>query len=94
MIYAKHMPAYEEIKARAEAVLKFDSTEYVGGVNCPTLVVGARDDAMTPFYFSEELSNAIPYARLCALETGGHYFPRTRIEQMVIPIFRFLRTSS
>lgn len=88
--YAKHMPAYEEIKVRAEAVLNFDSNEWVGDVGCPTLVVGARDDVMTPFYFSEALSKSIPHSQLCVLETGGHYFPRTRAEQMVALILDFL----
>lgn len=90
MAYAKSMPTYEEIKARADAVLNFDSKKWEDGVSCPTLVVGAKDDFMTPYYFSEELSKSIPHSQLCALETGGHYFPRTRPEQMIALILDFL----
>ena len=88
--YAKQMPAYEDIKARADAVLNFDSDEWAEDVNCPTLVMGAKDDVMTPFYFSEALSKSIAQSQLYALDTGGHYFPRTRPKQMTDVIINFL----
>lgn len=88
--YAEHMPVYEDIKNRAEAVLKFNSNKYSDGVTCPSLVIGAKDDVMTPFYFSEELSYSLPNSQLYTLETGGHYFPRTRAEQTIEPVIDFL----
>jgi len=91
--YAKQMPVYEEIKARAEAVSKFDSNEFIADVKCPTLVMGAKDDAMTPFYFSQALSKSIPHSQLFELETGGHYFPRTRVIETLEPILRFLNAN-
>ena len=47
----------------------------VGGrIASPTLVIAARDDAVTPSYFSEHLAAAIPDARLLLLPTGGHFY--------------------
>lgn len=89
-VYSENMPAYENTASRAEAVLKFNSKEYIQGVNCPSFVMGARDDAMTPFYFSEELSLSLPHSQLYALTSGGHYFPRTRTELIIEPIINFL----
>jgi len=91
--YAKQMPVYEEIKARAKAVSKFNSNEFVVNVKCPTLVMGAKDDAMTPFYFSQALSKSISHSRLFELETGGHYFPRTRVNETLDPILNFLNAN-
>lgn len=88
--YAQNMPVKEEIVARAKAVLEFDSSKWSVGVSCPTFVIGAEDDVMTPYYFSEELASSIPQAQLYALRTGGHYFPRTRADETATEILKFL----
>lgn len=74
--YSISMPSYSDIKERSTAVLNFDSNAWASSVNCPTLVIGAADDIMTPFYFSEELAGSITNAILRELPIGGHYFPR------------------
>lgn len=89
-VYAKNMPAKEEISERAQAVLEFDSRKWNGGVFCSVLVIGAEDDAMTPYYFSEKLASSMPQAQLCALKTGGHYFPRTRADDAATELLKFL----
>jgi aminoacrylate hydrolase len=37
--------------------------------------IDARDDMITPQFYSEELASAIPGAKLIVLEGGGHYSP-------------------
>jgi aminoacrylate hydrolase len=37
-------------------------------------VSAARDDAVTPSYYSEELARRIPGARLSLMPTGGHFY--------------------
>lgn len=48
-----------------------DARERVGGIACPTLVVGGRVDPLVPVRFSEELAELIPDARLEVLD-GAH----------------------
>jgi aminoacrylate hydrolase len=66
--------------SRIDAILKFDRTAELGRISTPTLVIGTRDDHITPAYFSEELARAIPGALLAMLPQGGHFsnivFPR------------------
>ena len=47
----------------------------LGEIRCPTLVVVAADDALTPPFYSEELASSIPGAKLVVLGTGGHLAP-------------------
>ena len=39
------------------------------------LAICARDDMVTPLYFTEELVRLIPNARAYVLPDGGHFFP-------------------
>ena len=58
--------------SRIDAILAFDRSADLERITTPTLVVCAKDDMMTPSYFSERLAAAIPGARLELLERGGH----------------------
>ncbi len=42
-----------------------------------TLIICARDDAITPLPLSEELARLIPGARLDVLVAGNHFAPVT-----------------
>ncbi len=61
--------------ARIRMLLTIDRAAELGRIAVPTLVVGAPDDALIPFYHSERLASAIPGAKLASL-AGGHFFPR------------------
>ncbi|MFB0506490.1 MAG: pyrimidine utilization protein D [Thermodesulfobacteriota bacterium] len=65
-------PLVEIVLSRIEAILAFDRTEKLHTIRTPTLVIGSRDDIVTPPYYSEELASAIPGAKLAMLERGGH----------------------
>ena len=68
-------PPPEIMLARIEAILRFDRHADLARIAAPTLVVGAKDDAVTPAYFSEELGRLIPGAQTMILAGGGHFFP-------------------
>jgi len=72
---AANFPAPEVMLSRIAALLAFDRRADLGRISAPTLIVAARDDMVTPFYFSEELAGLIPGAETAILETGGHFFP-------------------
>lgn len=73
---AAQIPATPDdiVLARIRAILAFDRTADLGRIAHPTLVMCARDDAVTPAYHSERLAAAIADARLTLLPTGGHFY--------------------
>ena len=58
--------------SRCQAVIDFDRVADLPRIKAPTLVICARDDFLTPAYFSRELAQRIPGAKLMVLEQGGH----------------------
>jgi aminoacrylate hydrolase len=62
---------------RMDAVTSHDLRDRVGEIRAETLVICARDDAITPLPLSEELAQLIPGARLDALVAGNHFAPVT-----------------
>ncbi|MDE0779911.1 MAG: alpha/beta fold hydrolase [Alphaproteobacteria bacterium] len=63
--------------SRIEAVQAFDRRNQLAQIKTPTMVVCARDDNQTPYYFSESLAAEISSAELCSLDYGGHACSRT-----------------
>ena len=81
-------PSVEIADARIDAVLAFDRTEQLGEIRTPTLVLCARDDILTPPYYSEELARLIPGAELVILQKGGHACSQTtpaQFNEVVLP---------
>lgn len=60
------------LEARIKAVTGFDGRAYLPRIACPTLVLVAKDDILTPVECSEELACGIPDAMLQVLPQGGH----------------------
>lgn len=62
--------------AQQRAIIgRIDSRPSLGNIGCPTLVVGARQDAIAPPGVVEELAAGIPDARLAFVEHCGHFAP-------------------
>lgn len=80
----------EILLRRIKAVLAFDRRAELHKIRAPTLVMGARDDMVTPAYFSEELGRAIPGAETVILPDGGHFFPVAREASFRRHVLRFL----
>lgn len=81
----------EVVASRIDAILAFDRTAQLPQISTPTLVVCARDDHLTPAYFSEELAKSIPGAELVLLERGGHACSQTVPQEFNEAVLSFLR---
>lgn len=49
-----------------------DARPDLGAIDCPTLVLCGRQDALTPLALHEEMADLIPTARLAVIEECGH----------------------
>ncbi|MBL6618052.1 MAG: alpha/beta fold hydrolase [Reyranella sp.] len=72
---AETIPIPEIVLSRIAAIVAHDRREQLQKVRAPTLAICARDDMVTPLYFTEELVRLIPGARAYVLPDGGHFFP-------------------
>lgn len=70
----------EVMVSRIDAILRFDVSGQLAQIVVPTLVVCARDDLLTPAYFSESIAQAIPGSELVLLDRGGHAYSRSHPE--------------
>ena len=83
--------------SRIDAGLKFNRTAELGLIQAPTLVIGARDDHLTPAYYSEELATLIPDAKLYIFEQGAHSCSQTisdEFNQVILDFFQSQEVSS
>jgi aminoacrylate hydrolase len=83
----------EILLGRIDALLRFDGRALAPRIACPTLVIAALDDRITPPYFSRALAQAIPGAQLVLLEDGGHFLPIVRAQRYAEIVLRFLAES-
>lgn len=83
-------PAPEVVVSRIDAILAFDRMAELSRIKTPTLVLCAKDDFITPAYFSEELAQRIPGAKLVMLPQGGHCASETVLEAFNATIMQFL----
>jgi len=84
-------PPAAVLASRIDAIVRFDRRARLGEIRCPTLVVVAADDALTPPFYSEELASRIPGAKLAVLPTGGHFGPTLQPEEYNAAVGGFLR---
>jgi aminoacrylate hydrolase len=80
----------EVVASRIDAIVAFDRTAELGKIRTPTLVLCAKDDFITPAYFSEELAQKIPGAKLKLLAEGGHSCSETALEAFTALLLEFL----
>ena len=76
--------------SRLDAGLAFDRCDQLSQVKTPTLIIGARDDHLTPAYYSEELATLIPGSKLLILEAGGHACAQTVPEDFNAHVLSFV----
>ena len=82
------VPVPEIVLSRIAAIVAHDRRAELQRVRAPTLAICARDDMVTPLYFTEELVRLIPGARAYVLPDGGHFYPVVHGEE-----FRRVTTS-
>jgi len=86
-----NFPAAEIVASRIDAIVAFDRTADLPRIKAPTLVICAKDDFLTPPYFSEDLARLIPGAELRLLEKGGHCASESATEAFNAAVLRFLQ---
>lgn len=69
------IPVPEIVLSRIDAIVAHDRRDQLQKVKSRTLAIVARDDMVTPLYFTEELVRLIPNARSYVLPDGGHFYP-------------------
>ena len=52
---------------------RVDSRPHLPSITCPTLLLGGRQDRVTPLELHEEMARLIPNAALVPVEDSGHY---------------------
>ncbi|MBL29324.1 MAG: alpha/beta hydrolase [Rhodospirillaceae bacterium] len=83
-------PPPEVMLDRIDAICRFDRRADLPRIQAPTLVIGARDDIVTPVYYSEELGRLIPGATTVLLPQGGHFFPQLLRTEFTRTVLDFL----
>jgi aminoacrylate hydrolase len=69
------IPHPEIVMSRIAAIVAHDRHDQLQKVTARTLAIVARDDTVTPLYFTEELVRLIPGCRAYVLPDGGHAYP-------------------
>jgi pimeloyl-ACP methyl ester carboxylesterase len=65
-------PTPQGIYHQSRACGDFDTTDRLGDIRCPTLVLAGKEDVLLPVPFSEQLARGFPGAELVVLEKAGH----------------------
>jgi len=87
----KAFPGLEVELSRLAAVVAHDLRSSVHNIRHTTLAIGAKDDQITPFSFTEELAEKIPNTTLRMLNYGGHFAPITASDEYNQAVLEFLR---
>jgi aminoacrylate hydrolase len=83
-------PGPDIVASRIDAVVAFDRTADLSNIRTPTLVICAKDDFLTPPYFTRELARMIPGAELMLLERGGHCASETNVAEFNDAVLSFV----
>lgn len=64
--------SYERFIIQARACLTHDTSELIGTISCPTLILGGTDDKIVSGHASEEIAELLPGSELYMYEGLGH----------------------
>lgn len=76
----------EQVLADFLACARFDLRDQVGAIACPTWILSAVDDLLTPPALQEQLVSLIPRARLETIDRAGHFLPMERVDRLARPV--------
>jgi aminoacrylate hydrolase len=82
--------ARKVVRERIEALLAFDGRGLVHALAMPCLVFGARDDLIVPLSAQQAVRAALLRAEFAMLESGGHFFPVTRTDEVAARLAAFV----
>jgi pimeloyl-ACP methyl ester carboxylesterase len=63
-------PTAQGIYHQSRAIGEFDTTDRLGDIGCPTLVLVGKEDVLLPVGFSQQLAKGISGAELVVMESG------------------------
>jgi aminoacrylate hydrolase len=86
----KASPSCSIMDARVAGIMAFDGLQYLDRIQCPTLVLVAEDDILTPPYSSELMAERIAGAELIKVPYGGHAYSRTRPAEFNGIVLKFI----
>lgn len=89
-----NFPPAEIGASRIDAIVAFDRTADLHKIRTPTMVICAKDDILTPPYFSRELASKIPGAELIEIGRGGHCLSETNTAAFNEAVLRFIARHS
>ena len=72
-----HFQGADNLLKRLSALLAFDATSDLAGIQTPALIAASRDDVLVPFTRSRQLADTMPNATLWLTTEGGHAFTVT-----------------
>ena len=84
-------PPAEIMAERIDCIIAHDQLDRLGRIARPALVAVARDDVVTPLYYSRQLSGAIPGAELKIFEEGGHFVYLEKPDEFNEAVLEFIR---
>ncbi|GLU27392.1 MULTISPECIES: alpha/beta fold hydrolase [Brucella/Ochrobactrum group] len=86
---AENLIPYSVTAQRIAMLLDFDRSQELTAINQPTLLLGARDDIMIPYYHVEELHHLIAHSLIQEMQ-GGHFYPRVAPQEFADVVANFL----
>lgn len=89
-----NFPPSEIVASRIDAILDFDRTDALGRIRIPTMTLCAKDDILTPPYYSRELARMIPGAEFVELDRGGHCASETNTQAFDDAVLTFIERHS
>lgn len=84
------LPAPHTLYHQSRAILNNDTSDRIGNILCPTLVVVGKKDILTPVALSKQLADNIPGAELVIIENYGHGFMIESPDTVVRVMLQFL----
>ena len=92
LLDAMHAGCDEGVFLRQQKALnrRRDNHDLLRTIQCPTLVLGARQDVLTPPAIQQAMAEAIPNARLVILENAGHLSPIEKPEAVAATLEAWL----
>jgi len=74
------------LRQQKAIMTRHDTRELLPHIDCPTLVLCGREDALTPLAWHQEMADAIAGARLVVIDACGHLTPLERPAEVTVAL--------
>jgi pimeloyl-ACP methyl ester carboxylesterase len=78
------------IKQMKALMTRPDAREHLSMIDCPTLILLGRQDALCSYEMHEYLASAIPNTKLCVIEECGHLSTMEKPEEVTLALRSWL----